>query len=117
MGDFVQDGPAPIIATALLLGVTTALGYVLGRLRLDTGNVWPAVVLHIVWNTVIQVGFDVVSTGAGRALWIGETGIFTVLTLTVVALAYRSARPPSVPPPQAGSPADARPQPAGIRAH
>ena len=115
-GDFVHDGPAPIIATALLMGATTALGYVLGRLRLDTGNVWPAVVLHIVWNTVIQVGFDVVSTGAGRALWIGETGIVTVLTLTVVALAYRSTRPASGPPPQADSPADAHPQPAGVSA-
>jgi membrane protease YdiL (CAAX protease family) len=115
-GDFVHDGPSPIIATALLMGTTTALGYLLGRLRLDSGNVWPAVVLHIVWNTVIQTGFDPASTGEGRALWIGETGIFTVLTVTVVALAYRSTRPASGRSSQADSPADARPQPAGISA-
>jgi CAAX protease family protein len=116
-GDLVHDGPAPIIATTLLLGTTTALGYILGRLRLDTGNVWPAVALHIVWNTVIQVGFDVVSTGAGRALWIGETGILTVLVLTAIALAYRAVRPASGPPPEAGPSAGTRPQPAGASTH
>jgi membrane protease YdiL (CAAX protease family) len=116
-GDFVHEGPAPVIATALLLGTTTALGYILGRLRLDTGNVWPAVVLHIVWNTVIQIGFDFVSTGAGRALWIGETGIFTVTVLAAVALAYRAARPAPGLPSDPGSSAGARPQPAGLSTH
>jgi uncharacterized protein len=92
-GGFVHDGPAPIVVTALLMGTTTALGYVLGRLRLDTGNVWPAVMLHVVWNTVIQIGFDLAAVGEGRALWIGESGIFTVLVLTAVAVAYRARRP------------------------
>jgi uncharacterized protein len=114
-GGLVQNGPAPLVVTALLLGTTTALGYVLGRLRLDTGNVWPAVALHIVWNTVIQVGFDVVSTGDEKALWIGETGIFTVLTLTAIALAYRAVRPASVrPDTTAGSTEAVGHEPAGV---
>lgn len=92
-GDFVQDGPAPVIATALLMVTTTAVGYVLGRLRLDTGNVWPAVALHVVWNTIIQAGFDPATVGEGQALWTGETGILTALVLTAVALAYRALRP------------------------
>jgi hypothetical protein len=49
--------------------------------------------LHVVWNTVIQIGFDLAAVGEGRALWIGESGIFTVLVLTAVAVAYRARRP------------------------
>jgi membrane protease YdiL (CAAX protease family) len=40
-GDLVHDGPNPLITTGLLMVSTMALGYVLGRLRLDSGNVWP----------------------------------------------------------------------------
>jgi membrane protease YdiL (CAAX protease family) len=50
-GGIVHDGPSPVVTTGLMLVTTTAIGYVLGRLKLDTGNVWPAVVLHIAWNT------------------------------------------------------------------
>jgi membrane protease YdiL (CAAX protease family) len=92
-GGFVQDGPHPVTTTVLMLTGATALGYVLGRLRLDSGNVWPAAVLHIVWNTVIQTGFDPVTGGDDKALWTGETGILTVLTLVAVAVAYRQVPP------------------------
>ena len=62
---------------------------------MDTGNVWPAVLLHVVWNTMIQTVFDSAATGEDQWLWTGETGILTVLTLAVVALVYRAARSPS----------------------
>jgi uncharacterized protein len=115
-GGFVHDGPDPIIVTGLLLGTTTAIGYVLGRLRLDTGNVWPAVVLHIVWNTVIQIGFDTAATGEDRALWIGETGILTALVLVAIALVYRVVRPtPGLPDTGASSPEAVGREPAGVR--
>ena len=92
-GDYVQDGPDPVVVTALLMGTTTALGYILGRLRMDTGNVWPAVLLHVVWNTIIQTVFDSAATGEDQWLWTGETGILTVLTLAMVALVFRAVRP------------------------
>lgn len=88
-GGLVHNGPPPLVTTALLMVTTTALGYVLGRLTLDSGNVWPAVALHVVWNTVIQAGFDPANTGEDKALWIGETGILTVAVLVAVAVAYR----------------------------
>ena len=92
-GGFVHDGPDPLITTGLLMVATTAHGYVLGRLRLDSDNVWPAALLHVIWNTVIQIGFDPATTGDDKALWTGETGILTVLALIAVALAYRQWGP------------------------
>ena len=92
-GGFVHDGPDPLITTVLLMVATTALGYVLGRLRLDSDNVWPAALLHVTWNTVIQTGFHPASAGDDKAVWTGETGILTVLALIAVALAYRQWRP------------------------
>jgi membrane protease YdiL (CAAX protease family) len=116
-GGFVHDGPAPTVVTGLLLCTTTAFGYVIGRLRLDTGNVWPAVVLHIVWNTVIQTGFDSAAMGEGRALWIGETGILTALVLIGIALVYRTVRPtPGLPDTGAGSAEGSHREPAGVSA-
>jgi len=116
-GGFVHDGPAPTVVTGLLLCTTTAFGYVIGRLRLDTGNVWPAVVLHIVWNTVIQTGFDSAAMGEGRALWIGETGILTASVLIGIALVYRTVRPtPGLPDTGAGSAEGSHREPAGVSA-
>ena len=65
---------------------TTALGYVLGRLKLDTGNVWPAVALHIAWNTVIQASFDPATIGEDKGLSTGEAGASTVVALAAVAV-------------------------------
>ena len=88
-GGLVHDGPSPLVTTALMLVTTTSLGYILGRMRLDTGNVWPAAVLHIAWNTIIQTGFDPATTGPDRALWTGESGLLTIANLIAAALLYR----------------------------
>ena len=94
-GGIVHDGPPPAVTTALMMVTTTALGYVLGRMTLDTGSVWPAVTLHIAWNTVIQAGFDPAVVAADKALWTGEAGIFTVVALVAAAAVYGSR--PAVP--------------------
>src|SRR3712207_7572651 len=56
---------------------STSLGYVIARLRLESGSVWPAVVLHAAWNHIIQQLFDPATTGAGATLWVGESGVIT----------------------------------------
>ncbi|HEX8510488.1 MAG TPA: CPBP family intramembrane glutamic endopeptidase, partial [Propionibacteriaceae bacterium] len=99
-GGFVQDGPHPSVLIGLLLAGTIAWGYVLGRLRLDSANVWPCALMHIIWNTVIQTGFNPATSGADKALWTGETGVLTVLTLSLAALAYRYWWPYPAPPPE-----------------
>jgi uncharacterized protein len=90
-GGFVQGVP-PLLATALLMVLTPSLGYVLARMRLETGSVWPAVALHVAWNVTIQAGFQPLAAGASSQLWVGESGILTALVLIVVAVIYSRGR-------------------------
>ena len=90
-GGFVE-GASPILSTALLMVTTTSLGYVLARMRLETGSVWPAIVLHVAWNDIIQTGFHPLTTGSGKQLWVGETGVLTALVLIVAAVVYSRGR-------------------------
>ncbi|MDQ3930995.1 MAG: CPBP family intramembrane metalloprotease [Chloroflexota bacterium] len=85
-------GQPPLLATALLLVVTTAFGYVLARVRLETGSIWPAIALHVAWNVIIQIGFDELASGPSKAVWVGETGIITSLVLVVVVVIYSRGR-------------------------
>jgi uncharacterized protein len=86
------DGPSPLLSLALLIVTTVTLGYVLARVRLETGSVWPAVALHAAWNAIIQGGFDPAVTGAGKAMWVGETGIFVALVLIVATVILSRGR-------------------------
>lgn len=79
------SGPSPILSASLLLVGITAFSYVIARFRLETGSVWPAVALHAAWNSVIQGPFDGAVSGADAALWVGESGVLTTLTLIVAA--------------------------------
>lgn len=66
----------------------TSFAYVIGRMRLETGSVWPAVVLHAAWDTVILSAFDRATTGADATLWVGESGILTAITLILAAIIF-----------------------------
>jgi membrane protease YdiL (CAAX protease family) len=90
-GGFVQGVP-PLLATALLMVLTPSLGYVLARMRLETGSVWPAIVLHVAWNVTIQAGFQPLAAGASSQVWVGESGILTALVLVVAAVIYSRGR-------------------------
>jgi membrane protease YdiL (CAAX protease family) len=79
-------GPSPVLSAALFLIGATAFGTVIAWLRLESGSIWPAIVLHGVWNNVIQGPFDHATTGPAALLWTGESGILTVAMLMVVAL-------------------------------
>jgi membrane protease YdiL (CAAX protease family) len=84
----VEDGPDPALQTVLLLALTTALGYVLGRLQLVTATVWAPVALHVAWNVFLQTVLDPLATGADKYLWVGEVGLLTVGFTVLVASAY-----------------------------
>src|SRR3712207_8890528 len=71
---------------------STSLGYVIARLRLESGSVWPAVVLHAAWNHIIQQLFDPATTGAGATLWVGESGVLTALALVLAAVVFSRGR-------------------------
>jgi membrane protease YdiL (CAAX protease family) len=82
------QGVPPLLATALLMVTAPSLGYVLARMRLETGSVWPAVALHVAWNVAIQAGFQPLAAGASTQVWVGESGIITALVLAVAAVIY-----------------------------
>ena len=90
-GGFVQGVP-PLLATALLMVLTPSLGYVLARMRLETGSVWPAIALHVAWNATIQAGFQPLAVGASSQVWVGESGILTALVLVAAAVIYSRGR-------------------------
>ena len=85
-------GPSPLLSAVLLMVTITSLGYVNGRMRLETGSVWPAIVVHAAWNSIIVGAFDSATTGAGAALWVGESGVLTAFTLVVAAFLFSRGR-------------------------
>ena len=112
-GGFVQGVP-PLLATVLLMVMTPALGFVLARMRLLTGSVWPAVALHAAWNVAMQSGFQPLVTGASSQVWVGESGVITALALVVAAVVYSRGKWTILrEPPKVGEPAV---QEAGLRA-
>jgi membrane protease YdiL (CAAX protease family) len=84
-------GSSPVLSAVLLMATATSFGYVLARMRLETGSIWPAIVLHGAWNSIIQTAFDP-ATALGAKLWVGEAGILTMLALVVAAAIFSRGR-------------------------
>lgn len=83
-------GPYPILSAVCFMLSIVAGGYVAARARLESGSVWPAVVLHSSWNSNIQGFFDGVTAGGNASrttsIWIGESGILVVAASILVTL-------------------------------
>lgn len=79
-------GPHPGISAAIFLVDVVGIAYVIGILRLRSGSVWPAALLHGAWNGIIQVGFDPAATGPGATTWVGESGIFVAVVSLAIGL-------------------------------
>jgi len=79
-------GPYPALSAVLFMVAVVSLAYVLARMRLERGSIWPVVFAPGAWNAIIQVAFDPVARGPVAGLWTGESGILTVVVLVVVAV-------------------------------
>jgi uncharacterized protein len=86
LGGVYAAGPSPALSAVLIVVSITSFGYILARMRLETGSIWPVIYAHSAWNRIIQGPFDGATKGANAALWTGESGIFTVIVLVVVAV-------------------------------
>ncbi|WP_165867392.1 type II CAAX endopeptidase family protein [Paenibacillus pinisoli] len=75
------SGPNLALSILLFMFSVTSFSYILSRLRLTTGSVWPAIFLHASWNAVTQDVFDAFSKGENALLWTGESGILVALAL------------------------------------
>jgi uncharacterized protein len=85
-------GPSPVLSAVFIMVSITAFGYVIARLRLETGSIWPAIILHASWNSIIQGPFDGATTGAEAAVWVGESGILSALALVAAAFIFSRGR-------------------------
>lgn len=80
----------PALSAGLFLLDVLAIAYVAARLRLESGSVWPAIMIHSAWNSIIQGAFDASTQHAGS--WVGESGLFTALVALILAALYVRGR-------------------------
>jgi uncharacterized protein len=85
-------GPNRWISAMIIVVTLTAFAFVLARLRLESGSVWPAVVAHAVWNSAI---FDSLERATpATTLWTRETGLLIALSSVIGATLYWQGRWP-----------------------
>jgi uncharacterized protein len=80
------SGPFPLLSAGLFMIMVIGMALVAGVLRLRSGSVWPAIVLHSAWNSIIQNPFDRSSIGPGATLWVGESGVLVAVTTLIVGV-------------------------------
>ncbi|MFI5960497.1 type II CAAX prenyl endopeptidase Rce1 family protein [Cryptosporangium sp. NPDC051539] len=86
-GSYVVNGGGNRLAGLIGFAATTiAAAFVLARLRLESGSIWPAVVLHAGWNSIIQSAFDPATSGSGARLWLGEGGLLVASVAVLSAV-------------------------------
>ena len=95
------SSPRPLLSAALFLANVVAFAYLAAKLRLQSGSVWPAVILHGSWNTLIQGVFD--RSTAGSPFLLGESGILVVafdilFVFLLVRGTWTAKRAPQDPP-------------------
>jgi membrane protease YdiL (CAAX protease family) len=88
-------GPSPLLSAAGLMISALAVGAILAWIRLGTGSIWPCIVLHAAWNTIINGAFTPATQNATANFWIGEQGILVSVTLVLAALLLRRSWSPT----------------------
>lgn len=87
-------GTSLLPAVVLLMLATLAFGTLLAWMRLATGSIWPCILAHAAWNSVINGAFTPATTETGARLWTGETGVLVVLALVLATLLLRRSWQP-----------------------
>lgn len=83
----------PAFALTCFTLMVIADAYILGWLRLKSGSLWPAAILHASHNLFIQAILDRMTAPVGKALYVTtEFGAGLVLTIGAVALYLWSRR-------------------------
>jgi membrane protease YdiL (CAAX protease family) len=86
-------GTKPVFALTCFTLMVIADSFILGWLRLKSGSLWTAAILHASHNLFIQAIFDRMTAPVGRALYITtEFGAGLVLTIGAFALYFWTRR-------------------------
>ncbi len=87
-----NPSPAPVVSLLLFVMSICAQSYFAARLRIDTGSIWPAVVMHAAWNAIVVSFFGASTTGEHAPLWASEGGVLVAassVVITVILLRWR----------------------------
>jgi membrane protease YdiL (CAAX protease family) len=88
-----NSGTATWYSLLCFTSMVVALAVVLAWLRLRSGSVWPAALLHASHNLYVQGFFDRVTVDNGPTPWItGEFGAALVVTIGITAWLFWRAR-------------------------
>ncbi|MDX2547752.1 type II CAAX prenyl endopeptidase Rce1 family protein [Streptomyces sp. WI04-05B] len=103
----INHGGSVVLGMVGFAMAVISAGFVIARVRLESGSVWPAVLVHSAWNSIFQSAFDPATSGAGAGRWLGEGGLLVGLVAAIAAVLYcRGARTrlqaPGVPMADAG---------------
>lgn len=73
------SGPSLALSIVLFMVTISSFSIIISLLRLSTGSIWPAVLLHASWNAIIQDAFDRFNSGKNAYLWTGNRGYWWLL--------------------------------------
>lgn len=87
-GHYIQgvSWGTPVLLTGFMV-LAVAVGYVLAALRLASDSLWPAVLAHASWNSLVLGTFERATTAPPGML--GETGYLTIAATVIVGLSVR----------------------------
>lgn len=85
-----SKSPDKLLSLSLFTLVLIPIGGLVARLRLESGSVLPAILLHALWNELLGIVFDGFTAKPG--IWLGESGILVVSVSTLLATPFLLGR-------------------------
>jgi membrane protease YdiL (CAAX protease family) len=93
LGEYGPSGTPDWYKFTCFTVMTTSLAFIAAWLRLRSGSVWPAAILHGVHNTIVQSIFTPLTTNTGATDWyIDEFGAALAVTTVIGAIIAWSKR-------------------------
>ncbi|MFW6361627.1 MAG: CPBP family intramembrane glutamic endopeptidase [Spirochaetota bacterium] len=86
-------GPSPVLSLVCFTILALSLHHLWSWWRLETGSLWPAIIAHSAWNSIIQHPFDGHTAGQAAPLWLGDSGVLVVTAAALGVLLIGRRRP------------------------
>ncbi len=110
LGADYNGGTPPWYSVLCFAVMVVAMGFPFAWLRLRSGSVWPAAILHASHNLFIQAFFDRVTVDTGPTRWLtGEFGAGLALAFIAIGWVFWRARVAVEVPNESGAPRDTAP--------
>jgi membrane protease YdiL (CAAX protease family) len=79
-------GPSHWFSAATVMVAALPFVAILSWVRLRTGSIWPSVMVHTLWNALINGGFTFATQNPTANIWIAENGILVIVTFVLAVL-------------------------------